>query len=155
MNAANEKTLGVVLDGRAEVTVGGDTLSVIGYVGEPTTELVAVDAAGAVWSCSPHGGGRVLMNSSVASLSRFLELFAAFFAADPAAERPPASYSAEQMAERLAAFRRGEIRPAAAPRDDRRSRVKRLKKALKDLDKRAVRAPWWSIILEQVDDGIL
>ena len=156
MNAANQKTLGVVLDGRAGVTVGDDSLSVIGYVEEPTTELVAVDRAGTVWSCSPDGSGRVLMNSSVASLSRFLDLFAAFFAADPAADRPPMTYSADQMAERLAAFRRGEIRPAAAPpRDDRRSRVRQLKKAPKDIDKRAVKAPWWSIILEQVDDGIL
>jgi hypothetical protein len=158
VNASNEKVLGVVLDDRegpAEVVVGGDRLTVIGYLEEPTTDLVAVDRAGVVWCCSADGSDRTLMNSSVPSLNGFLDLFAAFFDADPAADSGPVTYSAEQMAERLAAFRRGEIKPAAPRRDDRKSRVKQLKKALKDLDKRAVKGPWWSIILEQVDDGIL
>jgi hypothetical protein len=88
VNAANQATLGVVLDTTglpAEVTVEGEQLSVIGYVWEPTTELVAVDRAGAVW----------------------------------------------------------------------KARVKRLKKSLKDIDHPAVRAGWWSIVLEQVHDEML
>lgn len=156
MNASNEATLGVVLDTTvvpAEVTVDGERLSVIGYVWEPTTELVALDSAGAVWSCSPDDGGRVPMNSSVDALRRFLDLCGEFFAATDGP--PPATYTAEQAAERLAAFRRGEIKPAARKPDDRKARVKRLKKALREVDRPAVKAGWWSLVLEQVDDGIL
>lgn len=156
MNPSNEATLGVVLDTTglaAEVTVRGARLSVIGYVGEPTTELVAVGSDGRVWSCSPSGGTGVLLNSSVDALHRFLDLFAQFSAVTDAP--PPAAYTAEQMAEKLAAFRRGEIKPAAGRPDDRKARVKRLKKTLSAIDKPAVAANWWSVILEQVDDGIL
>jgi hypothetical protein len=156
VSASNQAPLGVVLDTEAtpaEVTVHGSRLSVIGYVGEPTTELVAVDNAGAVWSCSPDGGGRVLMNSSVDALNRFLDLFGQFFAAAP--ETPPMTYTAEQLAEKLAALRRGEIKPAAPRPDNRKARVKQLKKALKEIDGAATKAEWWSLVLEQVDDGIL
>nr|MDT0656791.1 SUKH-4 family immunity protein [Micromonospora sp. DSM 115978] len=156
MNPSNKATLGVVLDtaGRAaEVSVGNARLSVIGYVGDPTTELVAVDSDGGVWSCSPSSGTRTPLNSSVEALRRFLDLFEEFFAA--ADVPPPATYTAEQMAEKLAAFRRGEIKPAAAKPDNRKARVKQLKKALNDIDRPAVTTGWWPIILEQVDDGIL
>lgn len=156
MNASNQATLGVVLDTTGtppEVTVDGDRLSVIGYAWEPTTELIAVDHAGAVWSYSPDRDSRVLMNSSIDALRRFLDLFAEFFAAT--AGPPPATYTAEQMAERLAALRRGEITPAAAKPDNRKARIKQLKKTLKEIDRPALKADWWSIILEQVDDGIL
>jgi hypothetical protein len=156
VNASNEATLGVVLEATAtpaEVTVAGERLSVIGYVWEPATELVGVDSAGAVWSYSPDDGSRVPMNSSVETLQRFLDLFAAFFGA---AEVPaPTTYTAEQLAEKLAALRRGEIQPAAAGPSDRKARVKQLKKALREVDKPAVKAEWWQLVLEQIDDGIL
>ena len=131
MNASNEATLGVVLDTTAmpaEVTVDGERLSIIGYVWEPTTELVGLDSAGAVWLYSPDRGSRAPMNSSVDALRRFLDLFGEFFAAthDP----PPVTYTAEQMAEKLAAFRRGEIKPAVSKPDNRNSRIKQLKKTL-------------------------
>ncbi|MFC0527132.1 SUKH-4 family immunity protein [Phytohabitans kaempferiae] len=156
MNASNKATLGVVLDTTAmpaEVTVDGERLSVIGYVREPTTELVGLDSAGAVWSYSPDRGTRVPMNSSVEALRRFLDLFGEFFAAtdDP----PPVTYTAEQMAEKLAAFRRGEIKPAVGTPDNRNARIKQLKTTLREIDKPAVKAGWWSLVLEQVDDGIL
>jgi hypothetical protein len=156
VNASNQATLGVVLDATGivpEVIVDGDRLSVIGYAWEPTTELIAVDPAGAVWSYSPGSDSRVLMNSSVDALRRFLDLFTEFFG--PSAAAPPTTYTAEQMAERLAAFRRGEIKPATPKPDNRKARVKQLKKTLKEIDRPALKADWWSIILEQVDDGIL
>ncbi|MEJ3745491.1 SUKH-4 family immunity protein [Actinomycetes bacterium KLBMP 9797] len=156
VNPSNEATLGVVLDPTglaAEVTAHGARLSVIGYVGEPTTELLAVDSDGAVWSYSPSQGTRTPLNSSVEALRRFLDLFEQFFAVTDAP--PPATYTAEQMAEKLAAFRRGEIKPAAARPDNRKARVKRLKKTLNEIDRPAVTAGWWSIVLEQLDDGIL
>lgn len=152
----DDATLGVVLDAAgltAEVTVDGARLSVIGYVWEPTTELVAVDSGGAVWSYSPGRGTRTLLNSSLEALRQFLSLFERFFAAT--ATPPPATYTAEQMAEKLAAFRRGEIKPAARRPDQRKARVEQLKKALHEIDGAAVKAGWWSVILEQVDDGIL
>ena len=153
---SKDATLGVVLDTTAvpaEVTVDGERLSVIGYVWEPTTELVAMDSAGAVWSYSPGRGSRAPMNSSVDALRRFLALFGEFFAASD--DPPPATYTAAQMAEKLAAFRRGEIRPAARRPNDRTARIKRLKTALSEIDGPAVKAGWWSLALEQVDDGIL
>jgi hypothetical protein len=67
-NRGAAATLGVVLDTTAvpvEVTVDGERLSVIGYVWEPTTELVGLDSAGAVWSYSPDRRSRAPMNSSV------------------------------------------------------------------------------------------
>ena len=153
---SDEATLGVVLDITAvpaEVSVDGERLSVIGHVWEPATELVGVDGAGAVWSYSPDRRSRTPMNSSVGALRRFLDLFGEFFAGtdDP----PPATYTAEQMAEKLAAFRRGEIRPAAGRPDNRDARIKQLKKTLREIDAPAVKAGWWSLVLEQVDDGIL
>lgn len=156
MNPSNEATLGVVLDTTglaAEVTAEGARLSVIGYVWEPTTELVAVDSDGVVWSCSPSHGTRTLMNSSVDALRRFLDLFEEFFAVTDVP--PPATYTAEQMAEKLAAFRRGEIKPAAGRPDTRKARIKQLNGTLREIDRPAVAAKWWSLILEQVDDGIL
>ncbi|MFC5007363.1 SUKH-4 family immunity protein [Dactylosporangium cerinum] len=153
---SNEATLGVVLDTTsvpAEVTVDGERLSVIGYVWEPATELVGLDSAGAVWSYSPDRRSRVPMNSSVDDLRRFLDLFGAFFAAT--AGPPPVTYTAEQMAEKLAAFRRGEIKPAVGRPDNRSAHLKQLKKTLREIDRPAVKAGWWSLVLEQVDDGIL
>lgn len=68
----------------------------------------------------------------------------------------PAIYTAEQVAEKLAAFRRGEIKPAAVRKpDNRNARIKQLKKAVREIDRPAVKAGWWSLVLEQVDDGIL
>ena len=156
VDVSNKATLGVVLDTTAvpaELIVDGERLSIIGYVWDPTTELVGLDSVGAVWSCSPGGGSRAPMNSSVAALRRYLDLFGEFFATtdDP----PPATYTAEQMAEKLAAFRRGEIKPAAGKPDNRAARVKQLKKRLGEIDPQAVRVGWWSLVLEQVDDGIL
>ncbi|MEV0131017.1 SUKH-4 family immunity protein [Dactylosporangium sp. NPDC050688] len=153
---SNDATLGVVLDTTAvpaEVVVDGERLSIIGYVWEPTTELVGLDSAGAVWSYSPDRRTRTPMNSSVDALRRFLDLFGEFFAAtdDP----PPATYTAEQMAEKLAAFRRGEIKPAAGRPDHRVARIKQLKQTLREIDRPAVKGGWWSLVLEQVDDGIL
>jgi hypothetical protein len=157
VNASNEATLGVVLDNTAtpaEVTGHGERLAVIGYVWEPTTELVGLDSTGAVWSYAPDRGRRMPMNSSVDALRRFLDLFGEFFAATDDG-RPPTTYTAEQKAERLAAFQRGEIRPAARRPDHRKARIKQLKKALREIDRPAVKGEWWSLILEQVDDGIL
>lgn len=156
MNVSNQATLGVVLgttDIPAEVTVDGERLAVIGYVWEPSTELVGLDSTGAVWSYTPDRGIRVPMNSSVDALRRFLDLFGEFFAAtdDP----PPVTYTAEQMADKLAAFRRGEIKPAVGKPDNRNARVEQLKKTLREIDKPAVKTGWWSLVLEQVDDGIL
>ncbi|MEV4134143.1 SUKH-4 family immunity protein [Dactylosporangium sp. NPDC049742] len=153
---SSDATLGVVLDTTAtpaEVIVDGERLSVIGYVWDPTTELVGLDSGGAVWSYSPLRRSRVPMNSSVDALRRFLDLFGEFFAAND--DPPPATYTAEQMAEKLAAFRRGEIKPAVGRPDNRAARVKRLKKTLREIDGRAVEAGWWSLVLEQVDDGVL
>lgn len=156
MSRSNNATLGVVLDAAgltAQVTVDGARLSVIGYVWEPTTEIVAVDSAGAVWSYSPARGTRTPLNSSVEALRRFLALFEQFFVSTAAP--PPATYTAEQMAEKLAALRRGEIKPAASRPDQRKARVKQLKKTLREIDGPAVTAGWWSVVLEQVDDGLL
>ena len=156
MNPPKEATLGVVLDTAglpAEVNSQDARLSVIGYVWEPTTELVAVDSGGVVWSYSPSHDTRMLLNSSVDALRCFLDLFEQFFSVTDVP--PPATYTAEQMAEKLAAFRRGEIRPAAGRPDNRKARIKQLKKALTEIDRPAVAARWWSIILEQVDDGML
>ncbi|MDG6103098.1 SUKH-4 family immunity protein [Dactylosporangium aurantiacum] len=152
----DDATLGVVLDttaAPAEVVVDGERLVVIGYVWEPATELVCLDGAGAVWSCSPDRRGRMPMNSSVDALRRFLDLFGAFFAA--ADDPPPATYTAAQLAEKLAAFRRGEITPAAGGPDRRSARVERLRTSLREVDGGAVEAGWWALVLEQVDDGIL
>ena len=153
---SNEATLGVVLDTAsvpAEVIVDSERLSVIGYVWEPTTELVGLDSAGAVWSYSPGRRSRTPMNSSVDALRRFLDVFGELFAVtdDP----PPVAYTAAQLAEKLAAFRRGEIKPAAERPDNRADRVKRLRKSLREIDGPAVEGGWWSLVLEQVDDGIL
>lgn len=156
MKPSNEATLGVVLDttaSAAEITAQGARLSVIGYIGDPAGELIAVGSDGTVWSCSPGRGTRTLLNSSVGALRRFLDLFERFFAVTDAP--PPATYTAEQMAEKLSAFRRGEIRPAAGRPDNRKARVKQLKKTLNEIDRPAVAGGWWSIVLEQVDDGIL
>lgn len=153
---SNEATLGVVLDTTAvpaEVTVDGERLSIIGYLWEPTGELVGLDGVGAVWSYSPDRGSRARMNSSVDALCRFLDLFGKFIAATDGP--PPATYTAEQMAEKLAAFRRGEIKPAVGEPDSRAARIKQLKKSLREIDRSAVKAGWWSLVLEQVDDGIL
>ncbi|WP_203995735.1 SUKH-4 family immunity protein [Virgisporangium aurantiacum] len=137
----------------AEVSVDGERLSVIGYVWEPTTELVGLDSAGAVWSYSPDRRSRTPMNSSVDALRRFLDLFGEFFATTDGP--PPATYTAEQMAEKLAAFRRGEIKPPVARPDNRAARIGQLRKTLTAIDEPAIKAGWWSLILEQVDDGIL
>ncbi len=159
VNPSDQATLGVRLDATdtpAEITVDGHRLTVIGYAWEPTTELIAVDTSNTVWSCTPDHSNRTLMNSSPETLRRFLDLFAEFFAATAEAEPPPMHLSADQMAEKLAAFSRGEIK-SAAPRkpDNRKARIKKLKKTLAEIDKPALKTEWWSTILEQVDDGIL
>ncbi|MGI5183759.1 hypothetical protein ACQEVZ_46650 [Dactylosporangium sp. CA-152071] len=50
---------------------------------------------------------------------------------------------------------RGEIKPAVGRPDNRAARIKRLKKTLGEIDGRAVEVGWWSLVLEQVDDGVL
>jgi len=156
MSPSDEATLGVVLDSTglaAEVDTPDARLSVIGYVWEPTTELVTVDSDGVVWAYSPDRGTSMLLNSSVDALRRFLDLFEQFFAVTDAPA--PATYTAAQLAEKLAAFRRGEIRPAPRRPANRKARVRQLKQDLHRIDGPAVTAAWWSTILEQIDDGLL
>jgi hypothetical protein len=70
----------------------------------------------------------------------------------------PTVMTAEQAAERLAAFRAGRITPDRKPTPEvsDRERVAELRRRLTRIDPAALHpGSWWHLTLEQIDDGIL
>ncbi|OCB56209.1 hypothetical protein A5722_15085 [Mycobacterium vulneris] len=87
----------------------------------------------------------------------FLEAFAEYLSSGPQ-DPGPATMTAEQAAERLRAFREGQVRPPSrAPGAlSHRTRLRKLRKRLHTIDSTATGPDsWWSGAIEQAEDDLL
>lgn len=98
----------------------------------------------------------VFINSSFDRFIGFLELAADFFDRSKQGGSGATVMSAEQARERLAAMRRGEVKPAKSVIFDREKEVEKLKKVFLEIDPDALDGDfWWAIVLEQIEDGLI
>jgi hypothetical protein len=101
------------------------------------------------------GAGTTFINSSAGQFLAFLGHALEFFSRASKDADPPTTMTLAQARERLAALRRGDIRPKAAIMPfDRQKETARLRQVFKKADPAAlVSETWWDRILEQIDDG--
>jgi hypothetical protein len=98
----------------------------------------------------------VFINSSFGKYIEFLELTADFFDRSKQGDSGATVMSAEQARERLAAMRRGEVKPAKSVIFDREKEVEKLKKMFLEIDPDALDDDFrWAIVLEQIEDGLI
>jgi hypothetical protein len=132
--------------------------TVIGQIGGPDEEQLLLDPDGHVLVLDLGSQQLAPLNSSLEALRSFLAAGERYYATGPRPSPAPMVLSGAQMQERLAAMRRGELKPAApAPAPlPHKKRVKQLRKTLKDVDPAAIKpGTWWGVILEQLDDDLL
>ena len=123
-------------------------------------ELVVVEHEdGSTWVRDVATGDSSPLNRDRGATEGFLEAFAEYLSSGPPAPGPT-TMTAEQAAERLRAFRAGEVRPPSRPSGRRapshRARLRTLRQRLRAID-RAATGPdsWWSGLVEQAEDDLL
>ena len=102
-------------------------------------------------------GGRQVVNERLSSFLGFLEAHEAFQAKATANDSGPVVYSQAEMQVRLEAFKRGEIpKRSAKPRFDRKEAIRTMVSEWTALDSAALtEGSWWSVVLEQIQDGLI
>lgn len=123
-------------------------------------ELVVMEHEdGSTWVRDDATGDSSPLNRDRGATEGFLEAFAQYLSSGPPAPGPT-TMTAEQAAERLRAFRAGEVRPPSRPSEHRalshRARLRTLRARLRAVD-RAATGPdsWWSGLVEQAEDDLL
>lgn len=101
------------------------------------------------------GEETTFINSSAGQFLAFLGHALEFFSHASKDADPPTTMTLAQARERLAALRRGDIRPkTVAVSFDRQKEAARLRQVFKETDPAAlVSETWWDRVLEQIDDG--
>lgn len=100
----------------------------------------------------------VFINSSLRQFLDFLAIARFFFARTSKQADQATTMTLEQARERLAALRRGEIKPKSPPSApfDRTKEVTRIRQQFRQIDAPAlVGGTWWNRILEQMEDGLI
>lgn len=114
------------------------------------------DGTISVWEVAT--GHRFPLNRDRKATEGFLASFAEYLSSGPAAPTP-VTMRAEQAAERLRAFREGQIRPPSSlPRKElsHRTRLKKLRKQLNAIDRTATGPDsWWRGIIEEAENDQL
>lgn len=131
----------------------------IGYVWEPESAILGL-AQGSGYLCSldPVSGQSVFVNTDIRLFLLFLSCVRSFTASYSEGDQVTI-WTAEEMRERLAAFRRGEIvrqRPKR-PAFDRKAELTRMRALFEEKDAASLTDEnhWWSCVLEQLEDGLL
>jgi hypothetical protein len=120
--------------------------------------LVIEDSDGTTSVCDVATGVCSPMNRDRAAIEGFLEAFAEYLSSGPPA--PTAvTMTAEQAAERLRAFREGQVRPRVLPAGkglSHRTRLRKLRKRLHEIDSTATGPDsWWSGLIEEAENDLL
>ncbi|RXK67390.1 hypothetical protein ERT44_08820 [Stenotrophomonas sp. MA5] len=134
-----------------------DGTGLLAIAREPWGEdlLLCLSASGEVLAAGD--GGRQIVNGRLSSFLGFLEAYEAFQAQAKVEDSGPVVYSQAEMQARLEAFKRGEIpKRSAKPRFDRSEAIKAMVSEWRSLDAAALtEGSWWSIVLEQIQDGLI
>ncbi len=120
--------------------------------------LVRENGDGTTSVCDVATGDCFPLNRDRKATEAFLEAFAEYLSSGPAAPAP-VTMTAEQAAERLRAFREGQIRPPSFPPGkglSHRARLKRLLERLHAVDRTATGPDsWWSGLIEEAENDLL
>ena len=120
--------------------------------------LVMEDIDGTTSMCDVATGDYSPLNRDRRATESFLEAFAEYLSSGPPASAP-VTMTAEQAAERLRAFREGQIRPRNLPPGERlshRTRLGKLRERLHAIDSTATGPDsWWSGLIEEAENDLL
>jgi hypothetical protein len=121
--------------------------------------LVMEHEDGSTWVRDVATGDSSPLNRDRAATEGFLEAFAEYLSSGQPAPGPT-TMTAEQAAERLRAFRAGEVRPLSRPSGRRapshRARLRTLRTRLRAIDSAATGPDsWWSGPLEEAENDLL
>ncbi len=120
--------------------------------------LVMEDSDGTTSVCDVATGDCSRLNRDRTATEGFLEAFAEYLSSGPPAPAPT-TMTAEQAAERLRAFREGQIRPRKIPPGkglSHRARLRKLRKRLHAIDSTATGPDsWWSGLIEEAENDLL
>ncbi|GAA4784376.1 hypothetical protein [Microbacterium gilvum] len=120
--------------------------------------LVMEDSDGTTSVHDSATGDRYPLNRDRRATEGFLEAFAEYLSSGPPTPGP-VTMTAEQAAERLRAFREGQVRPRALPTDKglpHRTRLRKLRKRLHAIDTTATGPDsWWRSLIEEAENDLL
>ncbi len=121
--------------------------------------LVMEHEDGSTWVRDVATGDSSPLNRDRAATEGFLEAFAEYLSHGQPAPGPT-TMTAEQAADRLRAFREGEVRPPSRPSERKalshRARLRTLRTRLRAIDSTATGPDsWWSGLVEQAEDDLL
>jgi hypothetical protein len=133
----------------------GETLLVVAHEPWGKELLFCLSVAGKV--IATGDGGHQFVNSRLSSFLGFLGSYEVLQAQARSSDATPVVYSQAVMQARLEAFKRGELhaRPARQ-RFNRDDAIKAMAAAWGRLDPAALAdGSWWSVVLEQLEDGLI
>lgn len=120
--------------------------------------LVMEDSDGTTSVCDVTTGDCSPLNRDRRATEGFLEAFAEYLSSGPPAPAP-VTMTAEQAAERLRAFRAGQVRPPSLPPTkglSHRARLRKLRRRLHAIDSTATRPEsWWSGPIDEAENNLL
>lgn len=139
--------------------LGERKLLPIGYEWEPESAILGLaQGSGHLCSFHPASGQSGFVNSDIRLFLLFLSRVRTFIASHSQGDQATI-WTAEEMSERLAAFRRGEIVPQRPKRPafDRKAELARMRALFEEKDAASLADEnyWWSCVLEQLEDGLL
>ncbi|WP_425309074.1 hypothetical protein AADG42_10020 [Ammonicoccus fulvus] len=120
--------------------------------------LIMEESDGTTSVCDVATGHFSPLNRDRKATEGFLEAFAEYLSSGSAAPAP-VTMTAEQAAERLRAFREGQIRPPVLPAGkelSHRARLRKLRKRLHAIDRPATGPDsWWHALIEEAENDLL
>lgn len=131
----------------------------IGYEWDEKTAILGLEAGtGILYRIDVQTGECAVVNSSIHRFMEFLHRYASFIH-EHSKQAAPSVMTLEQAQAKLEAFRRGEIKPRSqhSDRSARDQALKDLRLFYTEKDPVSVlnEETWWSVVLEQVEDGVL
>lgn len=144
---------------RGLLQAGERKLLPIGYEWEPESAILGLaQGSGHLYSFQPASGESGFVNSDIRLFLMFLSSVRSFIASHSEDDQATI-WTAEEMSERLAAFRRGEFVPQRPKRPvfDRKAELARMRALFEEKDAASLadENQWWSCVLEQLEDGLL
>lgn len=138
---------------------GFTTLLPIGYEWEEKSALFGVETGtGAVYSVEASSGEHGLINTSLVRFLEFLQRYAQFIE-NFSEVHEPSVMTLEEAQAKLAAFQRGELTPGKKKGhvSGRKEAISELRTFFAEQDPGSLsnEKAWWSLVLEQLEDGLL
>nr|WP_285888926.1 SUKH-4 family immunity protein [Paenibacillus polysaccharolyticus] len=135
------------------------TLLPIGYEWDEETAILGLEAGtGILYRVDVQSRDYDVMNSSIHLFLTFLRRYREIVQ-DHSQTNEPSVMTLEQVQAKLEAFRRGEIKPHLQKKEQsgRDEAVKQLRLFYTEKDPVSVlhEETWWSVVLEQLEDGLL